>query len=113
MNMNVMTEYASTQTGAGVQGELLQTLTGRNGSVSSLTWSPDGERLACGTADNSLCFWDWQRGELQLMLTAQRVDPAALWSPDGEMFAAGLWSRTVSLWDAVRALRCGMRAAGP
>ena len=40
-------------------GELLKTLIGHTGGVSSLTFSPDGKTLASGRTDGTILLWDF------------------------------------------------------
>ena len=40
-----------------------QPLTGHTGAVSSVAFSPDGTRLASGSADNTVRLWDAATGQ--------------------------------------------------
>jgi len=70
----------------------------------SLTIAPDGQRLASGSGDATIQFWD---------VASERPDGAPLrghshwvlsvaFSPDGELLASGSSDGTVRLWDARR-----------
>ena len=41
-----------------VTGEIINTLTGHSGSVTSVSFSPDGSRIVSGSQDNSVRVWD-------------------------------------------------------
>ncbi|CAD8175674.1 unnamed protein product [Paramecium octaurelia] len=41
-------------------------LVGHLSTVNSICYSPDGTKLASGSADNSICFWDVKTGQLIL-----------------------------------------------
>ena len=75
--------------------------TGHSGSVSSVAFSPDGQRLASGDADGAVRVWDAAGGEEVLWLGA-RVD--AVWgvafSADGGRLASGGDDGLVTVWDA-------------
>ena len=44
-------------------GECLQTLEGHSHWVSSVSFSPDGKKLASGSGDNTVKLWDVQSGQ--------------------------------------------------
>lgn len=84
-------------------------LTGPEGYVYSLEFSPDGRALAAGVTDDTV--WLWNTSDVaRPSLIAQLTGPAGhvyavAFSPDGQTLAAGSADGTVRLWDT------GSRAA--
>ena len=69
-----------------------------HGQVSSVAFSPDGQILASGSSDYTVCLWRVSDGALLRTLEghADRVSSVAF-SPDGQMLASGSVD-TVRLW---------------
>jgi WD40 repeat protein len=78
--------------------------------VGSVTWSPDGTRLALVSSDDTVMVWDAASGEQLLVLRGHThgVDSVA-WSPDGTRLASGgcdgfeppyCVAGAVRVWDA-------------
>ena len=70
------------------------TLIGHRDVVNSVSWSPDGTRLATGSRDGTAKVWDAASGRERLTLRghAGRVLSVS-WSPDGTRLATGSWGR--------------------
>jgi WD40 repeat protein len=89
-------------------GELVRQLTQATGAVQSVTWSPDGRRLASGGFDRLVRVWEAASGDLVLTCEGQGSPiNAVAWSPDGRWLASGAddagWigmEDAVCLWDA-------------
>jgi WD40 repeat protein len=82
-----------------------QVLDGHEETVRSLRFSPDGRRLASGSADDTLRVWDVLGGGAPTVLrgTEGAVDAVAF-SADGEQVAGGSSdSNTVSVWSVTSA----------
>ena len=75
-----------------------------SGSVRSVAWSPDGKRLATGSADRTAKVWEAATGQELLTLRGHRVTLTA-WP--GARTGSG-WRRGVG----TRPRRCGMRRRG-
>jgi len=80
-------------------GELLKTLPGQDGYMSTVDWSPDGMRLASGSIDGTVQVWNLADGTLRRTLTGFEPSSRAYggatevaFSPDGQ-YLAGLQSR--------------------
>jgi WD40 repeat protein/transcriptional regulator with XRE-family HTH domain len=75
-------------------------------SVMSLTFSPDGEKLAMGDVDGKICLWQVVDGkELLTILGHQTWVWSVCFSPDGQTLASGSEDSMIHLWD-VTSGRC-------
>jgi WD40 repeat protein len=76
-------------------------LLGDAGLVDSLAFSPDGQRLASGSRDQTLKIWDCATGKELLALEAQvGWGNSVAFSPDCRRLAAALDDHTVKIWDS-------------
>ncbi|PSN59069.1 hypothetical protein BS50DRAFT_626899 [Corynespora cassiicola Philippines] len=64
-------------------GALLQTLEGHTHSVTSVAFSPVGDRLASGSYDSTVRVWDANTGKLQLTFEIDSSFPRVAFSNDG------------------------------
>ncbi len=82
-------------------GNTVYTYRGHFELVLDVTWSPDGKRIASGSADRTAQIWDATTGNNALTYRGHsdevRVVP---WSPDGKRIASGSDDTTVQVWDA-------------
>jgi Tol biopolymer transport system component len=85
-------------------GRELLTLKGHAGSVQSVSWSPDGKRLATGSKVGTVRVWDTSGGRELLAYTGQTAYTgqvsAVSWSPDGKRLAIATGDGMVKLWEA-------------
>jgi len=95
------------------------TLHGHTNSVTSLAFSHDGTRLASGSFDTTIKYWDitanWPISFSGNILTtfeghASYVSSVVL-SPDGQMLASGSYDNTIKLWDLTSASNSPSRTA--
>ena len=78
----------------------LRTLQGHGGKVWSIAFSPDSQRLATGSEDQTIRLWDLQTGEcLQILEGHDRFVLSVAYSPDHRI-ASGSDDHTIRLWDA-------------
>jgi WD40 repeat protein len=83
------------------EGQLVRTLTGHTLPIRTLSFSPDGSRLASGGDDGVVRLHDPKTGALlqKLVGHTDRVYGLA-WSPDGKRLLSGSWDRTGRIWSA-------------
>ncbi|WP_445637595.1 WD40 repeat domain-containing protein [Nostoc sp. DSM 114161] len=73
-------------------GEVQRTITSHTNKVNAVVFSPDGKLVSC-SSDNTIKFWDWQRGKLVNILEevhSKSVDAIAI-SPDGKIIISSSW----------------------
>jgi WD40 repeat protein/tRNA A-37 threonylcarbamoyl transferase component Bud32 len=81
----------------------LATLSGHDDSVLAVALSPDGSRIASGSADRTVKVWDRRSQREVLTLRGHTADVTALaFSPDGNRLASGSADGNVRIWDVVR-----------
>jgi dipeptidyl aminopeptidase/acylaminoacyl peptidase len=78
-------------------GRELVTLKGHMGNVHSVSWSPDGKRLATGSED-AVKVWDASGGRELLAYTGKFTSVS--WSPDGKRLAIGSRDGTAKVLEA-------------
>ncbi len=82
-------------------GTLLCTYRGHTIRVESVTWSPDGTRIASSGQDTTIQVWDAADGS---HVFTYRGHTAAVytvaWSPDGRRIASAGSDTTVQVWQA-------------
>jgi WD40 repeat protein len=80
--------------------EILQ-LAGHTYAVSDMAFSPDGHRLATGTAHQNIRIWHPRSGREILTLRGhtQQVGSVRFWS-DGHRLMSASADQTIRLWDA-------------
>jgi hypothetical protein len=82
-------------------GQEALTLKGQTGQVYSVSFSPDGRRLASASAGGTVKVWDAQTGQEALTLKGHTSVVAWLcFSPDGRRLASVSGDGTVRVWDA-------------
>jgi WD40 repeat protein/tRNA A-37 threonylcarbamoyl transferase component Bud32 len=82
-------------------GKELRALKGHTSVVRSVAFSPDGQRLASASNDQTVKFWDTTTGK-ELLSLKGHTGPVfgVAFSPDGQRLAsAGGMDRMVKLWD--------------
>jgi WD40 repeat protein len=93
---------------AGPQVRVLSLLTlsastyeGHRDLVTSLSWSPDGTRLASGSLDGTVQVREFATGRLLFSYTRHRAPVRAVaWSPDGARLASAGADGSLHIWNA-------------
>ena len=69
--------------------------------IYTVAFSPDGKRLATGSADGTLRLLDASSGETKATLTGHSGPVLCLaWAQDGGSLASGSADRSIRIWDA-------------
>jgi hypothetical protein len=75
-------------------------LSGHEGAVCDLRWSPDGTLLASASRDGTVRLWSSANGVLRAKLRGhQSWVKSVCWVAGGRMIATGSRDQTVRLWD--------------
>lgn len=70
---------------------MLAELLGHTSSVNSVAFSPDGQRIASGSGDNSVRVWDFYTGESLAELLGHTLSVRSVaFSFDGQRIASGV-----------------------
>jgi WD40 repeat protein len=89
-------------------GRELVALKGHTGDVKSITFSPDGSRLATAANDATVRVWDAQNGHELMTLPGRNGGNfssfisdgnSVAFRPDGHRLVAGSTGDTVKIWD--------------
>lgn len=76
------------------------TLSGHTDSILTVAFSPDGRRLASGSGDMNVRFWDLNTNTpLPVSQGHKNWVMCLSWSPDGRYLASGSMDNTVIIWD--------------
>ncbi|MYF98137.1 sigma-70 family RNA polymerase sigma factor [Candidatus Poribacteria bacterium] len=79
--------------------KLLKTIAPES-SIRSISYSPDGEPLACGTHDNTILLFDVATWEHVATLEGHTKGLSCVkYSPDGNTLASGSWDNTIRIWN--------------
>ena len=82
---------------------MLPSIRGHHGSVSSVTFSPDGSKIISGSEDRTIRVWDASTG-VEMLPPLRGHDNAIqsiTFSPDGSKIVSGSFDdSTIRVWDA-------------
>lgn len=90
------------QTGkSGQVGMRLTTFSRHTNNVDALAWSPDGQRIASGSWDNTVRIWDASTAAPRYVFSGHSDHVISVaWSPDGARIASASDDGTAKVWDA-------------
>ena len=71
----------------------------RQGSVTSVSWSPDGQTLATGGYDGSVKLWQRDGSPITDIKANQGIVTSVSWTADGQTLATGGYDGNVKLWQ--------------
>jgi len=93
---------------------VLNTLTGHDGAVETLAFSPDGTVIASGSSDRTVRIWDAKTGAAVGQPLQGHTDSvtSVTFSPDGTLIASGSDDGTVCIWDAKTGAAVGQPLQG-
>ena len=81
-------------------GEQTLRFTGHTDTVTSITFSPDGETVASGSSDGTIRLWDAISGAHMQTLTGHTSNVTSVtFNPVGDTLASGSHDGTILLWD--------------
>jgi WD40 repeat protein/tRNA A-37 threonylcarbamoyl transferase component Bud32 len=83
-----------------LQSSVRLTLSGHQGQLNSVAWSPDGRKLATTSNDRTAKVWDASTGRVLLTLRGEAAAFNAAWSPDGSKLATASNELAAMVWDA-------------
>ncbi|CAE6415095.1 unnamed protein product [Rhizoctonia solani] len=82
---------------------------GHTSIVLSVAFAPDGNSLASGSWDDTICTWDaYTPSAIGEPLTGHTSSVfSVLYSPLGDIIASGSWDNTIRLWDTTTRRQVG------
>ena len=87
--------------------EVTRTVEGHSDDVNSVSFSPDGSKIASASGDKTVKVWDLKRGKcLQTLEGHVRGVTSVSFSPEGTKAASASYDKTVKVWDVTSGSVC-------
>ncbi|WP_287602300.1 WD40 repeat domain-containing protein [Thiothrix sp.] len=80
-------------------GNLKSILPGHQDGVTSIAYSPDGEKLTSGSTDDTVRFWDAKSNQWHLTLNKDETSTVFAISPDDQYFVLGQNNGYIEIWN--------------
>ena len=97
-----------------MEGSLVSSIELKDDDVWSVAFSPDGEKLACGTDRGDIHVYDVKNGTLILgpLKGHQEWVCSMLWSRDGSRLFSASWDKTIRSWNSDTGEQIGQPRTG-
>jgi WD40 repeat protein len=95
---------------AGNDLKLAAHLTGNEGEITAMAWSPNGRQIVTANHSDTLQLWDVASGKAQVLQKAtndkvQEYSGSVSFSPDGTQFASASLDNAAYIWDSATGKR--------
>ena len=68
--------------------------------ITSLSWSPDGSKLAAATVHDSVSIYDLESLDVDTIYDGHSsIVMSVAWSPNGNLIASGEWVKSLQIWS--------------
>jgi WD40 repeat protein len=82
-----------------MNGQCVTTISGNQGEIHSLAFSPDGELLGTGGEDGSVKLWNKNGINITTISSNQNSIISITFNPDGKLVATNGYDGTTKFWD--------------
>ena len=68
-------------------------------AINTISWSPNGKFIACGTTDFTIIIWDILSNQTSIIKSHNGWISSILWSLDGKKLISASYDHTINLWN--------------